>query len=342
MVLGNASAAGGQRSTSDGMATALLTVRDLEVRLPTVDGGTLTIVDGVSLEVEGGETLGVVGESGSGKTMTALALLRLLPRGALVSGEILLDGVNLLGLTERQMRRKRGSEIAMILQDPMASLNPAFTIGQQVSEALRIHRGLRGSDLRTATVDILRKVRISEAERRMHDYPHQLSGGMRQRAVGAIMLSAEPRMLIADEPTTALDTTVQAQYLELLAELQGELRFGMVLISHDMGVIASSCSSVAVMYAGKIVESGPATDVLVRPSHPYTSDLLGCLPKLHEDYDRLISIEGQPPNPRNLPPGCRYAPRCARADGDCTTAHPSFSQRGTSHRYACYHPLDNG
>jgi peptide/nickel transport system ATP-binding protein len=323
-------------------AEPLVDVRDLAVHFPT-SNGTLKAIDGVSFSVDAAETLGIVGESGSGKSMTALALLRLVPRpGKIVSGRILFNGHDLLTNTDSEMRQMRGRELTMILQDPMSSLNPSFSIGDQVGEAIRIHLGLRGSALRTSVIDILTRVGIPEAARRLHDYPHQMSGGMRQRVVGAMMLSTRPRLLIADEPTTALDVTVQAQYLELLRVLQQELQFALILISHDMGVIATTCQRVAVMYAGRIVEAGPTEQVLTRPAHPYTQALLDCLPDIDGPVQRLTTIGGQPPDPRTYGTGCRFAPRCPRAQDACSESYPEATHTIPERSWHCFFPITDG
>ncbi len=316
----------------------LLEVKDLSVQFPTTSG-PVRAVDGVSFRLEGGETLGIVGESGCGKTMTALAILRLVPPPGRAHGQIILQGEDLLAKSNSEMHRVRGRKLAMILQDPMTSLNPAFTIGDQVGESIRTHRGLRGRSLTEAVVDILRRVRIPAAERRIYDYPHQMSGGMRQRVVGSIMFSTSPKLLLADEPTTSLDVTVQAQYLELLKELQQEFGFSMIFISHDMGVVASVCDRMAVMYAGRIIEMGTTEEVLSRPAHPYTEALLSSLPKMESIQDRLASIPGQPPNPREFPSGCRFAPRCPRVQDRCNADYPETTYLENGHSVSCFLPV---
>ena len=320
--------------------TPLLEIKDLAVYFPSLYG-TIKAIDGVSFTLEEGKTLGIVGESGSGKSMTALAMLGLIPRpGKVVQGEIIFEGENLAEKSDVQMRRLRGRKLAMILQDPMTSLNPAFAIGQQVAESLSIHRKLRGRSLKDSVLDILSRVKIPAAERRIYDYPHQLSGGMRQRVVGAIMLSTSPRLLIADEPTTALDVTIQAQYLDLLAELQQTFGFALIFISHDLGVVSAVCENLAIMYAGRIVEFGATEDVLARPSHPYTHSLLQCLPKLQGVQDRLVTIPGQPPDARDFPVGCRFAPRCPRAQDKCVQEYPETTPLTDGHAVNCFFPVE--
>jgi oligopeptide/dipeptide ABC transporter ATP-binding protein len=255
------------------------------------------------------------------------------------SGQVIFEGDNLLAKSDTEIRRLRGRKLAMILQDPMTSLNPSFSIGTQVGEALRIHRGLRGRSLVNAIVDILRRVRIPAAERRIYDYPHQMSGGMRQRIVGAIMFSMSPKLLIADEPTTSLDVTIQAQYLKLLSELQEEFGFAMIFISHDMGVVASLCDQIAVMYAGRIVEHGATEDVLSRPAHPYTVALLRSLPRLEAAQERLVSIPGQPPDSDAFPVGCRFAPRCSKAQDICNREYPETAMLLNGHQVNCFFPV---
>ena len=295
-------------------------------------------MDGLSFDLHRGETLGIVGESGSGKSVTMLSLMRLvpIPPGRIVSGEILLEGEDLLQLTESQMSKIRGSQIALIIQDPMTSLNPVFTIGNQVMEAIKLHQDIPRKGVWDMALDMLRKVNIPAAETRMRDYPHQMSGGMRQRVVGAISISCQPTVLIADEPTTSLDVTIQAQYLKLLKELQEEHHLGMIFITHDFGIVAKMCDKVAVMYAGKIVEQGSVRDIFNNPSHPYTEALLASVPKLEEDVERLYSIEGQPPALHDLPPGCPFAPRCQYVMDQCREEYPQTFQVNEAHSAACW------
>jgi oligopeptide/dipeptide ABC transporter ATP-binding protein len=295
-------------------------------------------VDGVSLVLREGETLGLVGESGCGKTMTALSILRLLPRpaGRIVGGQILLEGEDLLAKSERAMRRIRGRRISMILQDPQTSLNPVFTIGNQLVEAFRIHGGAGGQPLWRRAEEALRQVKVAAPAQRLRDFPHQLSGGMKQRVVGAIAVSGEPRVLIADEPTTALDVTIQLQYLTLLKEIQARTRVAVLFITHDFGIVARMCDRVAVMYAGRIVESAPVRDLFAAPRHPYTQALMAAVPTMEAGIERLQSIEGQPPALHRLPPGCRFAPRCTYAEQRCHDAYPPTFAVGALHETACW------
>lgn len=320
------------------MSQPLLEVKDLRSYLYTRNG-TVKAVDGTSFSVHAGETLGIVGESGSGKSMTALSIQRLLPKqtGRTVSGEINFNGENLLAKSEREMSSIRGRSIAMILQDPMTSLNPVFTVGQQIADPLRTHRRLRPPKLRQAIGRLLEMVRIPAPESRIDDYPHQLSGGMRQRVVGAIALSCEPKLLIADEPTTALDVTVQAQYLHLLRDLQTKLNLAIIMITHDFGVVSRICDRVAVMYAGRIVETATTTDLFDRPSHPYTRALLHSMPRMDLRFDRLPAIEGQPPDLRKDLTGCRFAPRCAQATDICRERYPEMTVVSKGHTVNCWH-----
>jgi len=302
----------------------LLEVDDLHTHLVT-KAGVVRAVDGVSFQLYAGETLGIVGESGSGKSMTALSILRVVPKPAarIVQGRVLLDGEDLLKKSDEEMRRLRGRDIAMILQDPQTSLNPVFTIGNQIVEALRIH-GQRAPRRRllARAIEVLRQVRVAAPEHRVKAYPHQMSGGMKQRVVGAIAMSCQPRIIIADEPTTSLDVTIQAQYLRLLQDLQRETGLAMLFITHDFGIVAKLCQRLLVMYAGRIVESGPVRAIFDRPSHPYTQALLGSVPSIDIKVARLVSIEGQPPALWDLPQGCRFAPRCPYADQRCREAYP--------------------
>lgn len=297
-------------SSSGRGSDVVLDVRNLTTEFST-KWGRVRAVDDVSYQVRRGETLGVVGESGSGKSVTALSVMRLVPSpaGRIVSGEVVLNGRDLLRLSEREMSDVRGGEMAMILQDPMQALNPVFTVGDQVGEAIRIHRGLRGRALADSVIDALSKVRIPAPERRIKDYPHQLSGGMRQRVVGAIGISSAPSVIIADEPTTSLDVTIQSAYLRLLRQLQDEYGLAIVFITHDFGVVAKMCHRVAVMYAGRIVEMADLRTIFNDPLHEYTRALIGSLPKMDTDVDRLPQLDGQPPLLHDLPPGDAFAPR---------------------------------
>ena len=315
----------------------VLKVDDLRTYF-TTRWGTVKAVDGISFDLRRGETLGIVGESGSGKSVTMLSLMQLIPMppGRIVSGSIVLDGEDLLQKSESEMNRIRGSKIALIIQDPMTSLNPVFTIGNQVSEAIKIHQDIPKRSVMEQALSVLRKVNIPAAETRMRDYPHQMSGGMRQRVVGAIGISCQPQVLIADEPTTSLDVTIQAQYLALLKELQRDSNVGLIFITHDFGIVAKMCDRVAVMYAGRIVEQGTVRDIFNNPSHPYTEALLASVPKMEEDVDRLYSIEGQPPTLHNLPDGCPFAPRCQYVMDRCHEEYPSRVNINEGHHASCW------
>jgi peptide/nickel transport system ATP-binding protein len=317
--------------------TPLLEVRGLRTYFFT-RRGTVKAVDGVSFSLAAGETLAVVGESGSGKSMTALSLVRLVPEpaGRIVGGEILLEGQDILKLRPHEVRRIRGSRIAMVLQDPMTSLNPAFSIGDQVAEAVRLHQGVGGGELRRRVVDALSRLKIPSAESRTGDYPHQLSGGMRQRVSGAIALSCQPRLLIADEPTTSLDVTIQAQYLELLRDIQERFSISVIFITHDFGIVAATAHKVAVMYAGKIVELGTTEEIFDHPAHPYTEALLRCVPRSDRLEARLVDIPGQPPDLANLPGGCSFAPRCPRVMSRCREVYPPEVEVSTGHVTKCW------
>jgi len=299
----------------------LLEVIDLKTHFQTREG-LVRAVDGVSFYLDRGELLGLVGESGCGKSITALSIMRLVaPPGKIVTGEILFDGRDLLKLSNREMRDVRGDDIAMIFQDPMTSLNPVFTVGEQIAEALRLHRKLSRTDARKAAVEAMREVSIPDPELRVNDYPHQLSGGMRQRVMIAMALACDPKLLIADEPTTALDVTIQAQILELLDHLRQTRELAVLLITHDLGVVAEVADRVAVMYTGKIVEESPVDELFARPKHPYTEGLLRSVPKLTAKdvmkQERLQTIEGMVPRPNALPPGCHFEPRCPYAMPRC-------------------------
>src|SRR5437870_2019777 len=293
----------------------LLEVRNLRTHFRT-GGGLMRAVDGVSFYLDSGELLGLVGESGCGKSITALSIMRLIaPPGRIAGGEIFFEGKNLLKLSEAEMRQIRGDDIAMIFQDPMTSLNPVFTVGEQIAEALRLHRKLSRKAARAAAIQAMSEVAIPDPARRVDDYPHQLSGGMRQRVMIAMALACDPKLLIADEPTTALDVTIQAQMLELLNELRRTRDLAILLITHDLGVVAEVADRVAVMYTGKIVEESPVDELFARPKHPYTEGLLRSVPKLTAadvaKSERLQTIEGMVPKPTKLPPGCHFEPRCA-------------------------------
>lgn len=300
--------------------------------------GTVKAVDGVSFVLREGEALGIVGESGCGKTMTSLSLLKLLPRpvARIVKGSIKLQGEDLVPKSEKEMRRIRGRRISMILQDPQTSLNPVFTIGNQLIEAIQIHHDERKRSLVRRAIDGLKQVRVAAPEQRVDDYPHQMSGGMKQRVVGAIAISCEPKIIIADEPTTSLDVTIQAQYLRLLREIQEATNLSLIFITHDFGIVAKMCDRVMVMYAGRVVESGPVRDIFNRPSHPYTQALLSSVPSMDEDVERLYSIGGQPPALWDLPLGCRFAARCAHAEDRCRQEYPPAVKVGQEHTASCW------
>jgi peptide/nickel transport system ATP-binding protein len=299
--------------------------------------GDVAAVDGVSLEVRRGQTLGIVGESGCGKSMLSLSVMRLVPQpGRIAQGRVLFEGRDLLALPASEMRDIRGNRIAMIFQEPMTSLNPVFTVGDQITEAMRAHdRRASKADLRARAIAALERVRIPAAARRFEEYPHQMSGGMRQRVMIAMALACDPDLLIADEPTTALDVTVQAQILDLLRDLQQQSGMAIILITHDLGIVAEMADEVAVMYAGRVVErsSGPA--IFDDPQHPYTLGLLGSIPKIEEDRERLLAIEGSVPAPFALPRGCRFHPRCVFAAEACTEVDPPLRELGPGHRAAC-------
>ncbi|WP_298725780.1 ABC transporter ATP-binding protein [uncultured Ferrovibrio sp.] len=316
---------------------ALLEVEDLRTYF-AADGGEFRAVDGVSFSVDAGKTLGIVGESGCGKSVTSLTVMGLLPQrtARIAGGSIRFDGRDLLALDDNAMRDLRGNRLAMIFQEPMTSLNPAFTIGDQIMEGLLRHKRLSKAEAREQTIEMLRKVRIPAPEKRVDDYPHQLSGGMRQRAMIAMALACGPELLIADEPTTALDVTVQAQILDLLRDLQRDLGTAILLISHDMGVIAEMADHVAVMYAGRVVEQGPVAQLFDVPQHPYTIGLLGSIPRLDQTKERLASIEGSVPDPLDPPTGCRFNPRCPFADTQCRMAAPELREVLPGHAVACW------
>jgi oligopeptide/dipeptide ABC transporter ATP-binding protein len=322
------------------MGTRLLEVQDLKTYF--VRGkSVIKAVDGVSFYVDENETLGLVGESGSGKTISCLSILRLIPKpGRIVNGRILFEGQDLVTMSERKMRQIRGRKISMILQDPMTSLNPVFTVGNQIGESITTHLKLKGAALMAKVVETLEQVRIPAPKTRIGAFPHQMSGGMKQRVVGAIAISCQPRLLIADEPTTSLDVTIQAQYLELLRDIQREMGMPLIFITHDFGIVANMCDRVAVMYAGQIMESAPVQDIFDRPAHHYTAALLKAVPKLETRVDRLTSIPGQPPRLNHLPPGCRFAPRCSRADEKCERDKPPLLAIDDNRYVKCWHRCD--
>jgi oligopeptide/dipeptide ABC transporter ATP-binding protein len=323
---------------------AILEIDNLQTHFFT-SAGVVRAVDGVSYGVRSGETLGVVGESGCGKSVTALSILRLVadPPGRILGGAIRFAGTNLLELSEPEIESIRGNDISMIFQEPMTSLNPLLTVGRQISEAIALHRGLSRRDARDQAVEMLRRVHIPEPERRAHAYPHQLSGGMRQRVMIAMAVSCDPKVLIADEPTTALDVTIQAQILDLIRELQDRLSTAVILITHDMGVVAENADRVVVMYAGRKVEEASAKELFERPGHPYTRGLLGSIPNLevaahtNARRARLNEIKGMVPSLANLPQGCTFAPRCGFATAECRAAYPPLAQHRAGHWVACWH-----
>jgi oligopeptide/dipeptide ABC transporter ATP-binding protein len=327
-----------------GAGEPILEVDNLQTHFFTA-GGVVRAVDGVSYAVRAGEILGVVGESGCGKSVTALSILRLVanPPGRIVGGAVRFEGKNLLDLSEREMEGIRGNEISMIFQEPMTSLNPLLTVGRQIAEAIALHRGLSQREALGEAVEMLRRVHIPEAEARAQAYPHQLSGGMRQRVMIAMALSCNPKVLIADEPTTALDVTIQAQILDLMRELQATYGTAIVLITHDMGVVAENADRVVVMYAGRKVEEASAEALFGNPGHPYTRGLLGSIPNLDaaalaaNDRPRLTEIKGMVPSLLNLPTGCSFAPRCVYATDQCRAAFPPLAEHRPGHWIACWH-----
>ncbi len=311
--------------------SALLSVEGLSVAF-----GKTEVLNGVSFDIAPGEVLGVVGESGSGKSMTALAMMGLLPPGGrIASGRIVFEGVEVSALPERELAKMRGARMAMIFQEPMASLNPVLTVGEQITEVLRHHRGMDRRSAHNEAVALLKLVEIAAAERRVDEYPHQLSGGMRQRAMIAIALACRPRLLVADEPTTALDATVQAGILDLLRGLRQEFGMAVLLITHDLGVVADICERVVVMYAGRIAETGDAAAIFAQPGHPYTQALLAAIPRLEGPIGTLPAIGGVVPSPADFPQGCRFAPRCQHAIPDCTVAAPALRALAGGTAAAC-------
>ncbi len=323
--------------------SALLEVKGLRTEFRT-GGSSFAAVDGISFSLAPGETLGIVGESGCGKSVTSLSIMRLVPNppGRITAGEIRLEGRNLLDLPESDMRAVRGDDIAMIFQEPMTSLNPVQTVGDQIIEAVQLHRSLSAAAARARALEMLQLVKIPSPETRLDEYPHQLSGGMRQRVMIAMALACDPKLLIADEPTTALDVTIQAQILDLLRDLRERTGAAIMLITHDLGVVAELAHRVIVMYAGRIVEEAPVGLLFSDPQHPYTLGLLGSIPRLGSDGDeRLTAIEGVVPNPYALPPGCRFSPRCPLADEKCRAEQPALREIVPGHRAACWKaPLD--
>jgi peptide/nickel transport system ATP-binding protein len=332
--------------TVDTQAGTLLEVEGLRTYF-FLRGGILKAVDGVSFRLRPHETLAIVGESGCGKSMTALSLMRLIPDppGKIVGGSVKLDGIDLIGLDERAMRGVRGKDISMIFQEPMTSLNPVMTVGRQIAEALLLHEGLSRAEAMRRALDILRLVRIPEPEQRLKEYPHQLSGGMRQRVMIAMALACNPKVLIADEPTTALDVTIQAQILDIILDLQRKLGTALILITHDLGVVAETAQRVIVMYAGRKVEEAPVGDLFARPLHPYTHGLMASIPRLElmrggtgETKRRLQEIPGIVPALTNLPSGCAFAPRCPFAEERCRREAPAYEEKQPGHWAACWRP----
>ncbi|WP_225846157.1 ABC transporter ATP-binding protein [Streptomyces sp. HPF1205] len=316
----------------------LLDVRDLHVEFRTRDG-VAKAVNGVNYSVNAGETLAVLGESGSGKSVTAQAVMGILdmPPGRIPRGEILFHGKDMLKMSAEERRKIRGSKIAMIFQDALSALNPVLTVGYQLGEMFRVHQGMSRKDARRKSIELMDRVRIPAAKERVGDYPHQFSGGMRQRIMIAMALALEPDLIIADEPTTALDVTVQAQVMDLLAELQREYHMGLILITHDLGVVADVADKIAVMYAGRIVESAPVHDIYRAPAHPYTKGLLQSIPRLDRKGKELYAIKGLPPNLTRIPSGCAFNPRCPMATDLCRTEVPVLHQVGAGRGSACHY-----
>jgi peptide/nickel transport system ATP-binding protein len=325
------------------VTSPFLSVRDLSV-VVTNDDVSTTIVDGVSFDLERGEILGLVGESGSGKSVTCRALIRLLPgaRLSIAGGAILLGGRDLVALDEPAMRKVRGGSIGMIFQNPSSHLDPVMSIGRQIAETIRFHHAVGRTEARQMAVDVLRQVGIPDPAHRFDAYPHEFSGGMRQRAMIAVALACDPDILIADEPTTALDVTVQAQILRLLLELRDTKGVSIILVTHDLGVVSQACDSVAVMYGGRIAERGPKRQVILSGRHPYTAGLVACQPGEGRSGEAVRTIPGHPPSIGAMPSGCRFHPRCPRADAVCSAEQPAFRACGPEHFLACHHPIEAG
>lgn len=317
------------------MAKKLLEIKDLRVQYIT-DEETVYAVNGISLDLEEGETLGLVGETGAGKTTTALAIMRLVPNppGKIVGGEVIYEGKNLLKTSEEEIRKIRGNDISMIFQDPMTSLNPVMTVGEQISEVIQIHQKVSSEEAMEKAAEMLELVGIPGT--RKNDFPHQFSGGMKQRVIIAIALACNPKLLIADEPTTALDVTIQAQVLDLMEDLKNKLKTAMILITHDLGVVAQVCNKVAIMYAGEIVEYGSLENIFENPKHPYTIGLFGSIPSLDETKTRLTPIKGLMPDPTNLPSGCKFNPRCPHTSEICREKEPTISKVNENHYVKCF------
>jgi peptide/nickel transport system ATP-binding protein/oligopeptide transport system ATP-binding protein len=318
---------------------ALLEVKDLKTHFFT-DAGRLPSVDGISFAIEAGETLGVVGESGCGKSVTAMSILRLIPQppGKICGGQILFKGRDLVTMPIEDLRKVRGNEISVIFQEPMTSLNPVYTVGDQIMEAILLHQGVDEERARQMALDMIKAVGIPAADQRIDEYPHQMSGGMKQRVMIAMALSCQPDLLIADEPTTALDVTIQAQILELLKALQEERGMGILLITHDLGVVAETCDRVVVLYAGRVAETAKTVELFERPTHPYTAGLMQALPDRATPGARLFTIDGMVPSPLDFPSGCRFRSRCPRASEVCSTIPPKHDL-GDGHHVWCHHPL---
>lgn len=317
----------------------LLSVNNLGVDFATHDG-VVSAVNGVSFELDRGQTLGIVGESGSGKSQTVLAMMGLLAKNGKATGDVSFEGKNLLTMPTRDLNRIRGNRMAMIFQDPMTSLNPYLTVERQMTEVLELHKNMTRRAAKTRAIELLEAVKIPEAARRVEMYPHEFSGGMRQRVMIAMALLCEPEVLIADEPTTALDVTVQAQIITLMRELQRDFGTAIVMITHDLGVVAGLCDRVMVMYGGRVMEQGTADQVFYQPSHPYTVGLLGALPRLDHDGDTLVSIPGNPPNMAHMPKGCAFSERCTLVGAQCHDERPSLIQLPTGVQRACHKSLD--
>ncbi|MGI6157333.1 MAG: ABC transporter ATP-binding protein [Saccharofermentanales bacterium] len=318
------------------MAEKILEVKNLRTSFFT-DAGEVKALNGISFDLEAGKVLGIVGESGSGKSVTAYSIMQILAwPGRVIGGEVFFKGQNLLDLSQKEMRKIRGERISIIFQDPMTSLNPVFTIGNQIDEAIRLHTDRQGKAIRDRSIELIHLVGINDPERRVKQYPHELSGGMRQRVMIAMALACEPDILIADEPTTALDVTIQAQILELIGDLQAQLGMAVIMITHDLGVIADMCDEIVVMYAGSICERGTADDIFYDPRHEYTRNLLRSIPKSYKSDERLVPISGSPIDLLNLPPGCAFAPRCQQCMQICLEARPEELQVGERHHAACW------
>jgi oligopeptide/dipeptide ABC transporter ATP-binding protein len=325
---------------SESSSKPILNIRDLVVEFKT-EAGVIRALDGISFEVGEGEALGIVGESGCGKSVTALSILRLIPNppGRIAGGSIELDGIDVVSQPEDKMRKVRGSLASMIFQEPMTALNPVFTIGNQMVEVIRVHQKISKADAKLQAIEMLRTVNIESPEKRIDQYPHELSGGMRQRVMIAMALSCSPKLLIADEPTTALDVTVQAQVMEEISRLQREMNMGMILITHDLGVIAETCTRVLVMYCGKVIEMAETKELYENPRHPYTRGLLDSIPRIREEkLESLPIIEGMVPDLANLPKGCRFAERCPKAEDRCRENEPPLEDTESGGKVACFIP----